>query len=79
MADTMVCLGCGSTWTDEQLAARKRADHRILSCCPERKMFNFDKMYAALTEIAKEQSALTGQAMADRFQKIARDALVRHN
>jgi hypothetical protein len=32
------CTGCGSHWTDEELAAEKAADPKLISCCPERKM-----------------------------------------
>lgn len=34
----MACTGCGSRWTDAELAERRAADPRILSCCPERDM-----------------------------------------
>lgn len=34
----MICSGCGSGWTDEELAEAQRLDPRIHACCPERKM-----------------------------------------
>lgn len=33
-----ICSGCGSTWSDEDLARERKANPRLLSCCPERKM-----------------------------------------
>ncbi len=38
-----------------------------------------ERLRGALTEIAKEQSGLTAQSVADRFQRIARDALKKPN
>lgn len=38
MANLVVCLGCGSNWTDDDLAEAKRRDPSLLSCCPERRM-----------------------------------------
>lgn len=32
------CTGCGSSWTDEQLAEERQKNPNLLSCCPERKM-----------------------------------------
>jgi hypothetical protein len=34
----MECTGCGSKWTDAELAEAKAKDPRLISCCPERKM-----------------------------------------
>jgi hypothetical protein len=50
----VVCLGCGSNWSDQRLAAEKRAGAAILSCCPERKMVRVDAyedMLAALEKL----------------------------
>lgn len=38
------CTGCGSPWTDEDLAYQKSRRPELLSCCPERKMI---PVYAA--------------------------------
>ena len=32
------CSGCGCTWTDEELKARRQKNPRLLSCCPERRL-----------------------------------------
>ncbi len=36
--EPVVCLGCGSTWSDERITRERAARPRLLSCCPERKM-----------------------------------------
>ena len=32
------CVGCGTAMTEAELLALKKADPRVLSCCPERNM-----------------------------------------
>lgn len=32
----VLCAGCGSRWTDADLARAQAADPKIQSCCPER-------------------------------------------
>jgi len=38
----LMCIGCCSTWDDEELAKQKATNPRIISCCPERKMVEHD-------------------------------------
>jgi hypothetical protein len=39
MRESLICDGCGSTWTDAQISQeRNRIGATILSCCPERNM-----------------------------------------
>lgn len=45
------CTGCGSAWTDADLAAAKLRDPRILSCCPERKPLTIDGLAARVVEL----------------------------
>jgi hypothetical protein len=33
-----MCIGCGSSWSDERLAQEKKKSPQLVSCCPERKM-----------------------------------------
>ncbi len=44
------CTGCGSSMTDEQLAAKRAKRPTLLSCCPERKMIAVYATPFALTE-----------------------------
>lgn len=37
------CEGCGSSWTDEDLARERTANPTLLSCCPERKPLTIDR------------------------------------
>ena len=40
------CEGCGSAWTDADLARERSANPRLLSCCPERKPLTIDQWRA---------------------------------
>ncbi len=51
----LVCSGCGSTWTDADLADAKRRDPQILSCCPERNMLAASPA-SGVTEEAEAQA-----------------------
>lgn len=33
-----MCLGCGSSWSDERLEIEKRLRPNLISCCPDRKV-----------------------------------------
>lgn len=33
-----ICEGCGTAWTDGELAIMRHNDPKVLSCCPERRM-----------------------------------------
>lgn len=39
----VICAGCGSRWTDEQLLAEKAKNPLIVSCCPERKPLTIEQ------------------------------------
>lgn len=43
---TVRCEGCGSAWTDADLARERAASPRLLSCCPERKPLTIDQWRA---------------------------------
>jgi hypothetical protein len=36
--EALACTGCGSAWTDAELAEHRAAEPLIRSCCPERNM-----------------------------------------
>jgi len=33
-----MCLGCGSSWSDERLEIERRLRPNLISCCPDRKV-----------------------------------------
>lgn len=39
-----LCIGCGSSWSDERLDREKRINPKLISCCLDRKMM---KVYSA--------------------------------
>lgn len=41
-SDRLVCTGCGSEITDAELVELRKRDDRVLSCCPERKMWKLE-------------------------------------
>lgn len=64
------CGGCGSAWTDADLARERVANPRLLSCCPERKPLTIDqwkdraeRAEAALT--AKDSELAEARAASD--------------
>jgi len=36
----VMCINCGSSWSDERLAEEKEKNSDLIACCPERKMVN---------------------------------------
>jgi hypothetical protein len=48
------CTGCGSSMTDEQLAAKRAKQPTLISCCPERNMI---AVYATPFALAEKGSA----------------------
>ena len=47
-----ICLGCGSSMTDEQLTLKKMYDDKLISCCPDRKMVD---VYTAPKQLSDEE------------------------
>ena len=33
-----MCIGCGSSWSDERLEIERRLRPNLISCCPDRKV-----------------------------------------
>ncbi|WP_089177299.1 hypothetical protein [Bosea sp. AS-1] len=44
------CDGCGSSWTEADLARERAANPNLLSCCPERKPLTIDQWKARADE-----------------------------
>jgi hypothetical protein len=52
------CTGCGSSMTDDQLAAEKAKRPALISCCPERKMIS---VYATAIAMGQQHPHSTQQ------------------
>lgn len=77
------CEGCGSAWTDADLARERAANPRLLSCCPERKPLTIDQWRAraeaqslSLSEAREEIERLKGLVAGIR-ETPARTSLIR--
>lgn len=66
------CAGCGSAWTNDDVARERTKNKNLLACCPERKPLNIDqwrersdrfevrveRMYSAIKEGFKKLAAI---------------------
>lgn len=68
--EPVICSGCGSTWTDEQLRAEKAKNPKLRSCCPERKPLNI-REWMAKAEAAEQRSRATWQDLQKLWEAIA--------
>jgi len=55
------CVGCGSTWTREQLLEAKANDPKLLSCCPERNALDIDGWKTRAETFEKQVRELRSQ------------------
>lgn len=53
------CAGCGSPWTSEDLAAARKADPKIISCCPEREPIDIDGWRARALLVTSPENKAT--------------------
>lgn len=60
----VICEGCGSYWTGDDLRAAKSRDPKLLSCCPERKPLTIDQ-WQAKAEALNAENARLREALKD--------------